>query len=78
MAKMGYPFFIDLSFSNLTFISSIVNVMITRYHVFANENTYFRKLSLVIFLRFSDEFGRLSLIFLKIFFSYKEECVVFY
>ena len=54
---MDYTFIINLIYSNLNSISNILNAVNRQYRFLASKTFNFEKLSFVIFLRFSEDFG---------------------
>ena len=62
--SMVYTFVINILDLNLSSIFNSLNAVTTEYGFLANKNTKFWKLTLLIFLRFSQDFDDLSLIFL--------------
>ena len=70
LVKMVYTFVIATVYLNLISIFNILNAITTKYRFLAYENTYFWKLSLVIFLRF----WRFELHILVNFFLIKKTC----
>ena len=52
LAKIGYTSLFNNVYLDVEFHPNILNAIMTKYRFLASKNTYFWKLSLVIFLRF--------------------------